>query len=67
MVKYMKKDLDITKPRYSEQNLPVRRPFVISKLHSGWKSRKVADLYMMFKLVNRWLRGEVVLGKFPVS
>ena len=26
---YEKKNLDITKPRYSEHNLPVPRPFVI--------------------------------------
>ena len=31
IVKYMKKDLDITKPRYSEENLSVRRPFVTGK------------------------------------
>ena len=29
--KFMKKNLDTTKPRYSEQILPVRWPFVISR------------------------------------
>ena len=28
MVKYMEKNLDATKPRYSEHNLPVLWPFV---------------------------------------
>ena len=32
-VKYMEKNLGITKPRYSEHILPVTWPFVISKLH----------------------------------
>ena len=32
-VKYMEKNLGITKPRYSEHVLPVTWPFVISKLH----------------------------------
>ena len=31
--KYMKKNLDITKHCYSEQILPVPRPFVISRFH----------------------------------
>lgn len=29
MVKYIKKNLDLTKPRYSEQILPVPLPFVV--------------------------------------
>ena len=33
IVKYMKKNLDITKPRYSQQILPVPWPFVISRFH----------------------------------
>ena len=33
----MKKDLDITKPRYSEQILPVPWPFVISRFHCNYK------------------------------
>ena len=32
-VKYMKKNLDTTKPRYSELILPVPWPFVISRFH----------------------------------
>ena len=31
IVRYMKKNLDITKPRYSEQIWPVPWPFVISE------------------------------------
>ena len=31
MVKYIKKDLDMTKPRYSEHVLPVPWPFNISR------------------------------------
>ena len=31
----MKKDLNITKPRYSEQILPVPWHFVISRFHCG--------------------------------
>ena len=34
IVKYMKKNLDITKPRYSEQILPVPWHFVISRFRS---------------------------------
>ena len=34
IVKCMKKNLDTTKPRYSEQILPVRLPFVISRFFS---------------------------------
>ena len=30
IVKYMERDLDITKPRYSKQILPVPKPFVTS-------------------------------------
>ena len=33
IVKYMKKDLDITKPYYSEHILPGTRPFVIQRFH----------------------------------
>ena len=33
IVKYVKKYLDITKPRYSEHILPVHWPFVISRFH----------------------------------
>ena len=33
IVKYMEKNLDITKPRYSEQILPVPWSFVISRFH----------------------------------
>ena len=33
IVKYMKKNLDITKPRYSEHFLPVPWPFVISRFY----------------------------------
>ena len=33
IVKYMKKNLDITKPRYSEQILLIPWPFVISMFH----------------------------------
>ena len=33
IVKYMEKNLDITKPRYSEQILPVPWQFVISRFH----------------------------------
>lgn len=33
IVKYMKKDLDMTKPCYSKQILPVPCPFFISKFH----------------------------------
>ena len=33
IVKYMKKNLDITKPCYSEQILPVPSPFNISRFH----------------------------------
>ena len=32
-VKYMKNDLNIKKPRYSEQSLPVPWPFVILRFH----------------------------------
>ena len=45
IVKCMKKNLDTTKPRYSEQILPVRWPFVISRLFSGcpaaWSLKKI--------------------------
>ena len=34
-VKYMKENLDITKPRYSEQILPVPWSFVISRFKGG--------------------------------
>ena len=33
IVKYMKKNLDITKPRYSKQILPVPWPFVVLRFH----------------------------------
>ena len=33
IVKYMEKNLDVMKPRYSEHMLPVPWPFVISRFH----------------------------------
>ena len=39
ILKYMKKNLDITKPRYSEHiDLPVPWPFVISRFHYTYNS-----------------------------
>ena len=33
IVKYIKRNLNITKPRYSEQSVPVSSPFVISRFY----------------------------------
>ena len=38
MVKYMEKNLDETKPRYSKHMLPVPWPFVISRFHRDLQS-----------------------------
>ena len=46
MVKYMKKNLDITKLRYSEQIFPVPWPFVTSRFHCMCCSKG----YMVFAL-----------------
>ena len=39
IVKYVEKNLDVTKPRYSEQILPVPWPFVFSRFH--WLTLRV--------------------------
>ena len=38
IVKYMEKNLDVMKPRYSEHMLPVPWPFVISRFHRDLQS-----------------------------
>ena len=38
IVKYMEKNLDVTKPRYSEHMLAVSWPFVISRFHCDLQS-----------------------------
>ena len=37
----MEKNLDVTKPRYSEQILPVPCPFVILRLHCNYRKCKI--------------------------
>ena len=41
MVKYVKKNLDITKPRYNEQILSVPWSFVKSRFHCTYHSKSV--------------------------
>ena len=62
IVQYMKKYLDLTKPRYSEQILPVPWHFVKSRFHGTLGSRKsvnpgsglvssfINDVVFVFKL-----------------
>ena len=38
IVKYTKKNLEITKPRYSELILPVPWPFVTSRFHCTYRT-----------------------------
>ena len=37
----MKEDLDVTKPCYSDHTLPVPWPFVISRFHSIFSTRRL--------------------------
>ena len=53
IVKFMKKNLDTTKPRYSEQMLPVRWPFVILRFffmfcYYGVRKKTEVALYYDF-------------------
>ena len=57
MVKYLKKKLDTTKPRYSEQILLVTWPFVISRFHCTiLKISCAAGSEIRFLEVNRFFR-----------
>ena len=46
IVKYMKKNLGVTKPRYSEQFLPVPWPFVISTFHCTGYLYLISSLHL---------------------
>ena len=51
----MKKNLDITKPRYSEQILPVPRSLIISRFHGSTRFSELESYSL--QLFSMWPRG----------
>ena len=47
IVKYMEKNLDGTKPCYSEKNLPVSWPFVISRFDCNKIYKKIKEKMLL--------------------
>ena len=69
MIKYMKKNLDITKPRYSEQIVPVPWPFVTSRFHCMCRPKGyTVDSLLTDTSIRRTFYGKVTFAnKFTSS